>query len=269
MKNYESYFAIDKGKNLLDYFPSLIFSDASEIESNAISSIKILQQLIDENIGNTVDMTRYANFQLFERSTKKNNVSDLKKNATELPDFYQNFGKFILPTKYHDYFDMLNQNESEVFMKLFLSAHNYWGKAEGISILVKTMLESVVGFDISVRIDDLNYEYRPIPENIISHLGSKNSDLGQNMVLGSSFKCRPRNYDIYVGPINFQTLDKFVDYGWCEDISASYKLIRLVELAEPYYLRARIHILLDKVGFTLGESKIGMDRLGENVVRHN
>jgi hypothetical protein len=50
--------------------------------------------------------------------------------------------------------------------------------------------------------------------------------------------------------------------GWAEDTTPSQKLYQLVELAEPFYLQAKIHFLFEKSGFILNSAVTGSSRLG-------
>ena len=67
-----------------------------------------------------------------------------------------------------------------------------------------------------------------------------------------------------IGPIAPETLDAFQRAGWADGSQAGEKLYRLTELAEPFYLRAEIRLLLEtsESGFVLGRVRVGNNALG-------
>lgn len=253
--------------SLEDLLPiGLLDKDESIATANAVKALHIIEQLIRDAGLNSMEHSRYALLQSFPRLFR-NLDKDKQSFETlheDIPDYVQRYASALCPEWYTDFIASLTENEIEVFLKNYLHAHETWGHPEGIATLVRTMLESSTQFPVPVVVKELEYQERSIPDELQSKLGAKNnySIIGNNFVLGKKFKSRPKYYNIIIGPINVRTLEKFQEAGWAEEATASKKLYRLVEFAEPFYFHARIQILLETTGFILGRASLGKDRLG-------
>jgi predicted component of type VI protein secretion system len=117
-----------------------------------------------------------------------------------------------------------------------------------------------------VEVKPLEGEQRAIPKEQLSILGRKENfaRIGKDFALGKTVFSRPERYEILVGPISRDTLEGFRKEGWAEGSHPARKLERLAELAEPYYLRARIRFLLESTssGFVLAQGRLGTGALG-------
>jgi hypothetical protein len=262
---FDTYLNIDFKKSLLDYFPKGMFADDIEIESNAKNAIDIIEELIKENVNQIVDFNRYSNLQLFKRNIKNTGLLSGHNDAYSIDNFNYLIGKVLLPDRFQAFFEELSEEQSEAFLKIYFSNHEFSGQYTGIEYLVKIMMEASLDESVKVKVDNLMGDNRDIPQNMISHLKTSNSMIGSNFIIGSKVKCRSRNYHIYIGPIDMNQLNVLNEDGWCDGEMASEKLYKLVSFSEPYYINSRIHILLSRVGFKLGYSKIGNEKLGSNI----
>jgi hypothetical protein len=248
-------------------FPMGMFdADQSPGSSSATRALQIIEKIVHEASIQNALYARYALVQLLprfmrdERSAQAGGESFL----VDVPDFVRQYAAALSPDWYSDFFSLLTDEEVEIFLKHYLHAHETWGHSEGIGDLVRTMLESSLHAAVPLLVRELEEEDRPIPTELYSKLGRKenHSYLGKNFVLGKRVVCRAERYEIVVGPIGPVQLDAFQRAGWAEGIQASQKLYRLVEFAEPFYLRAEINFLFERVGFVLGKAETGRDRLG-------
>lgn len=253
--------------SLEDLLPiGLLDKDESVATANAVKALRIIEQLIRDAGLNSMEHSRYALLQSFPRlfadiDEQRQTFETLHEN---IPDYVSQYLSALCPEWYVDFISSLTDNESEVFLKNYVHAHETWGHPEGIATLVRTMLESSTQFPVPVVVKELEWQERTIPDEHRSRLGieGRQSIIGKDFVLGKKFKSRPKHYNIIVGPINIRTLEKFQEAGWADEANASKKLYRLVEFAEPFYFHARIQILLETSGFVLGRASLGKDRLG-------
>jgi hypothetical protein len=244
----------------------LVDKDESIATSNAVRALRIIEKLVKDAGIQTAIHSRYALLQTFPRFYA--NLDDQEQTFETLheniPDYTRQYTTALCPEWYVDFISSLSDQEAEVFLKNYVHAHETWGHSEGIGTLVRTMLESCTQSNIPVVVKELEYQERPIPDDLQSRLGvkDKHSVLGNNFVLGKKFHSRPKHFNIEVGPINVRSLEKFQEAGWADEANASKKFYRLVEFAEPFYLHARIHIILETSGFVLARAALGKDRLG-------
>ena len=252
---------------LEDLFPIGMFNkDISFDAGNAERAFGVLEKLITDSALKNALLSRYALLQIFPRMhSERNDGSQTFETLHEnIPNYLSNYTESLCPTWFKDFINTLAEDQAEVFLKNYLHGHETWGHPEGIATLVRTMLESSCQNSVNVVVKQLEFEERQIPEIWQSHLGNKEkrSVLGSDFILGKGYRSRPRFYSIEVGPINLRTLEKFHRSGWATETNASKKLYRLVEFAEPFYLHARIHFILEKIGFILAHSTLGKDKLG-------
>jgi len=244
----------------------LVDKNESKGTAHAVRALHILESLITDVGLNTAAHARYALLQTFPRLyANQDDREQIYETLHEnIPDYTKRYVASLCPEWYIDFISSLSDLEAEVFLKNYVHAHETWGHPDGIGILVRTMLESSTQFPVPVVVKELEYQERPIPDELQSKLGVKDnhSIIGKDFVLGKKFKSRPKYYKIVVGPINIRMLEKFQETGWAEEANASKKLHRLVEFAEPFYFHARIQILLETSGFVLGRASLGKDRLG-------
>jgi len=237
----------------------------SRESQNAVRTIEILEKLIIQTRSQHALYTRYSLLQSLPRcESERFKSNNAYKDLENIPDFIQQYCKALCPSWYEEFLSSLTENELEVFLKNYVNAHETWGHTEGIAALVRTMLESCTHYHIPLEVRSLAPQNRLIPEELCSYLGTaeRYSVLGKDFVLGKRFYSRPECYDIIIGPISMRTLEKIQSSGWAVDAQASMKLNRLVEFAEPFYLRAKFHILLETIGYVLGRGVIGKDQLG-------
>lgn len=253
--------------SLEDLLPiGLLDKDESAGTLSAVKALRIIEQLIRDAGLNSMEHSRYALLQSYPRlfaniDEQRQTFETLHEN---IPDYVRQYLSALCPEWYLDFISTLSDEQAEVFLKNYVHAHETWGHPEGIAVLVRTMLESSAHSPVSVIVKELEWQERAVPEELQSKLGVKDrhSIIGNNFMLGKKYKSRPKYYNVIVGPINIRTLEKFQEDGWAEEANASKKLCRLVEFAEPFYLHARIQILLETSGFVLGRATVGKDRLG-------
>jgi hypothetical protein len=233
---------------------------------NAVRILRILERIIREMSDQNALYARLSLLQSFPRLLRNESVASAAKDpmGAAVPDFLSQFCEALCPNWYESVFSLLNEDELEVFLKSYIHAHETWGRPEGIGALVRTMLEGCVHAPVSVCVQDLKSEERQIPMELLSRLGDTRafSRLGNDFLLGSRFQCRPVHYEIHVGPVRPAVLDMFQRAGWADGTRPSEKLRRLAEIAEPFYLYAKIRFLFETTGFVLGKATAGKSCLG-------
>jgi hypothetical protein len=245
-------------------FPPGMFSEEdSPASKQAVEVIRVIEKLILTGSRQSTLLSRYALLQTLPRIIQKRKEAGSYKEIDIMEGFLRQFCYSLSPEWHWEFLAELNEDEIEVFFKNYLLSHELWGKTEGAALLVRTILESVVHCEIRVNVNPMEIEDREIPEDKISMLGNRFSTMGEDFSLGKRYFSRPGTYHIYVGPISFQILGKFQEAGWADDTNPSPKLNKLVEFAEPYFLKSDIHFILATKGFNLGKARIGEDRLGE------
>lgn len=252
---------------LQSLFPAGMFDpEQNPGTSNAWRAITLLESLIKESTAQNALMARYALLQSFPRIVPDPDATtEHFHNLDDLPaDYVRQYAGALFPAWFDQVLASLDEVESEVFLKAFLSGHELWGHPEGLVILVRAMMEQCTQTAVRVTAEPLTGDVRPVPDQLLSRLGAHDrySALGRDFVLGRQFRSRPLHYHVTVGPITLRSLEKLQQKGWADDIRASQKFHRLVELVTPFYFQATIHILLETVGYVLGVATIGRDRLG-------
>lgn len=249
--------------------PGMFASDGAPGARNALRAFRIVESIIRERSAINALTARFALLQSFPRMA---DAAKREEDATavllETPDFVRHYALALAPSWYGDFIAGLTDDQVEVLLKHVLQAHETWGHAEGIGALVRSMLEASAHAAVRVEVGELEGEDRVIPSDQISLLGRKEnfSCLGRDFALGRSIFSRPERYEIRVGPLTRDVLESFREGEWAEGSHPSRKLERLVEFAEPFYLRARIRFLLESAtsGFVLAHGVLGTGALGSS-----
>jgi hypothetical protein len=248
-------------------FPAGMFSaDESPGSLSAARMLRIIEKMIQESSAHNALLGRYALLQTFPRLEEVEESRPARDQfvSEAVPDILRQYCKALCPNSFVDVFDSFSELELEVFLKSYLHAHETWGHHQGVATLVRTMLESCTHYALPVIVRGLEGQECVVPDDLISHLGREKqfSFLGKNFLLGRRVVVRPPRYDVLVGPISIMSLESLQRGGWAEDTTPSQKLYQLIELAEPFYLRAKIHFLFEKSGFILNSAVTGSSRLG-------
>jgi len=267
MKSLKDYIEIYNPAPLESSFPPGMFdTDESAGSGQAVEALRVIEKLILSGSKQNVLNSRYALLQTFTRQIEEESKTEpISKDLDLLKGFIRKYCVSLCPDWYSDFLKQLSDEESEVFFKNYLTAHESFGHPDGVADLLRTMLESIAHHPVQVKVKNLEKQNRKIPKDMLTLLGRQYSTLGENMVPGKRFNSRPGYYDINIGPVFIDTLELFQKTGWATDIYASKKLCRLAEFAEPFYLRTRIHFILAKKGFEIGKATLGVDRLGSVV----
>jgi hypothetical protein len=237
--------------------------DGNTDETKAWEMVGTLEKLILEGVGRNQILQKFSLLQLVPRTLNEYDIKD--DTGIDLDDFnnyYKNLLRVLTPDWYHSFTDLLNESQAEIYLKNYLVSHESWGTINGITHLIKTMMENDADRNIKINVKLNPKDRRKIDEQIVTTMGKQHSRLGIDFLAGKEVNCRPRHLDIYIGPIFYMTLEKLQQAGWATGTTPDEKLNRLVELALPYYFSPRIHILLATEGFTVGKSILGKDRLG-------
>lgn len=264
MKVDLSYEGFLGGFPLLDQFPAGMFDhDESQGSSNAARAFLIIEELIRRDLAGQGILARLALLQTFPRLLQAETPEgDSVREVDFPPDFVRQYAAQLCPAWYGRFLSKLTAEESEVFLKCLLAAHETWGMREGIGQVVKSMLEHCTHLEVPVEVEPLVPEERPIPDELQSRLKSRYSAVGVDFVIGSRLLSRPERCEIVVGPISRRSLERIENAGWAKNTEPAPKLTELADFASPFYLSPRIRILLAQTGFTLGAIPLGTTRLG-------
>ncbi|GEM_PF-2566607 len=252
---------------LQSLFPGGMFDpDASPGAGNASRALSIIESLIKESTARNALLSRYALLQSFPRIVSDPDAGTEKLHGVDdAPAGHgRGYAGALTPEWYQSVLAAFDENEVELFLKIFLLGHEIWGHADGIALVVRMVVEHVAGTPVPVVVEHLKGEEKRVPEHLQSRLGSYDNftTLGKDFVLGNRFLCRPEHHHIRIGPISLRLLEKLQQHGWAEETRASRKLESLVEIASPFYFHAKIHIVIETIGCVLGRVMLGQDRLG-------
>jgi len=254
---------IEKSK-LEDNFPPGIFDENKNDNYNSSSFIlRIIDDLIKENCKWNIYILRNFLLHCFSYRTFANEdiFYDIDLNIIN-ENFINNFLKTITPNYYHSLIDTLSNEESEIILKNYLIAHQSWGKSIGVIQLVKSIIEYSLQRSINIQLNSFIQNKKEINENIISRLNLKNSNLGQNFILGNEFNSMSDIIEILIGPISYSELSILEKFGYAEGIKPSNKIINISKLCEPYYMNIKINFIILTKGFILGTSTLKSEKLG-------
>jgi hypothetical protein len=245
--------------------PGMFAPDGAQGSQNALRAFRIVEGIIRERSAQNALMARLALLQSFPRLAEGTKRED-SAVVLDAPEFVRQYALALTPSWYAEYIAELSDDQVEILLKHALQAHENWGHAEGAGDLVRSMLEASVHAPVRVEVRPLEGEERAIPKEQLSILGRKENfaSLGKDFALGKAVFSRPERYEILVGPVSHEILEGFRKEGWAEGSHPARKLQRLAELAETYYLRARIRFLLQSAtsGFVLAAGKLGTGALG-------
>jgi len=243
--------------------------DGAPGAQNALRAFRIVEGIIRERSSINALTARFALLQSFPRmaeAVKREEGSQAV--VLDAPDFVRHYALALSPSWYGEFITGLSDDQVEILFKHVLQAHETWGHTEGIGALVRSMLEASAHAPVRVEVRELEGEERAIPLEQLSMLGRPENfpHLGKDFALGRTIVSRPERYDIRVGPLGRDILESFRKEGWAEGSHPSRKLERLVEFAEPFYLRARIRFLLESAtsGFVLAHGVLGTGALGSS-----
>jgi hypothetical protein len=245
--------------------PGMFAPDGASGAQNALRAFRIVEGIIRERSALNALTARLALLQSFPRLAEgaKREESPVVLDA---PEFVRQYALALAPSWYAEYIAELSDDQVEILLKHALQAHETWGHAGGVGDLVRSMLEASAHAAVRVEVRPLEGEQRLIPKEQLSMLGRKENfaHIGKDFALGKTVFSRPERYEILVGPVSREILESFRREGWAEGSHPARKLERLAELAEPYYLRARIRFLLESTtsGFVLGQGILGTGALG-------
>ncbi len=234
---------------------------------NALRAFRIVEGIIRERSAINALTARYALLQSFPRLTEPSkHEGGSPAIVLEAPEFVRQYALALAPPWYGEYISTLSDDQVEILLKHLLQAHETWGHTEGIGGLIRSMLEACAHAPVRVEVLELEGDERPIPSSQLSLLGRKESysRLGKDFALGRTVFSRPERYEIRVGPLGREDLESFRKGEWADGSRPSRKLERLVEFAEPFYLRSRIRFLLESStsGLVLGQGLLGTGALG-------
>jgi hypothetical protein len=245
--------------------PGMFAPDGVQGAQNALRAFRIVEGIIRERSAQNALMARLALLQSFPRLSEGTRREE-SAVVLDSPEFVRQYALALTPAWYGEYIAELSEDQVEILLKHALQAHETWGHAAGVGDLVRSMLEASVHAPVRVEVKPLEGEQRAIPKEQLSILGRKGNfaRIGKDFALGKTVFSRPERYEILVGPISRDTLEGFRKEGWAEGSHPARKLERLAELAEPYYLRARIRFLLESTssGFVLAQGRLGTGALG-------
>ena len=249
--------------------PGLFSPDGAPGAQNALRAFRIVEGIIRERSALNALTARFALLQSFPRLAEPGKREEGSQAIVlDAPDFVRQYALALSPSWYGDFIAVLSDDQVEILLKHVLQAHETWGHAAGIEALVRSMLESSVHAPVRVEVRELEGEERAIPPEQLSMLGRSENfpHLGRDFALGRTIVSRPERYEIRVGPLGRDILESFRKDGWAEGSHPSRKLERLVEFAEPFYLRARIRFLLESAtsGFVLAHGVLGVGALGSS-----
>ncbi len=261
MKHIAAHSALHTHSSLPYMLPPGIFAsdDDTTAGDQARTAFAALQSVIDRTSLRNAALLRFALLQALPRMIETDASEQLGLPA----DFLRRYFHSIAPQWYTEVIDRLSEAESEVLLKLYVTAHEFWGMLSGIGIIARALLEACVNAEVPVRVETLTGEVRAIPPEQQSKLGQRFAALGVDFTAGRSFLCRPRRYRIIVGPVSWAKLRLFQAHGWACDLREGDKLRNVLALAEPYYLQAEVHFLVTMIGFVAGRARLGRDKLGQ------
>ncbi len=255
--------------DLMELFPPGIFGTGISSPSikRAIRAFQSIEALMIENAQECRKLNRLANLELPPDRKAADGFLDRIKNTRNFVHYFvDGMLRTLMPGSSKDFISTLSDGEKEIMLKYYLHGHELRGKHYGVALLIRSMVEHVCGHAVPVRPERIGSGRINIPEALRSSLGKEKSVLGEDFLLGYEFSVRSNENDIYIGPIPYKSLVKLQAASWAVEGNADTKLKRLADFAEPYYMKARIHIVLETKGFRIGESKIGAGRLGIVVV---
>jgi len=245
--------------------PGMFAPDGGVGAQNALRAFRIVEGIIRERSAQNALMARCALLQSFPRLAEAGKREE-SSVALDAPDFARQYALALAPSWYADTIGELSDDQVEILLKHMIQAHETWGHAGGVGDLVRSMLESSAHAAVRVEVMPLDGEQRQIPKEQLSILGRKDNyaHLGMDFALGRGVFSRPERYEILVGPIGREVLESFRKNGWAEGSHPARKLEHLAEIAEPYYLRARIRFILESTtsGFVLAQGILGTGALG-------
>lgn len=234
--------------------PGIVAEREAPEAGDAARAVRALERIVEEACAETAGAARYAQLQSFPR------LGGGSVSGFSVRDHLRD----LCPDWYGEVLDGLTEEESEVFLKNYLVAHEVWGHEAGVGALVKSLIESAAHDEVPVAVAPVGAENRSIPAPERSRLGRKDaySMLGESLVLGREFQCRSRRYEIVAGPITRRCLETLCSAGWAAGEEASERLTRLLGVAEPYYLAGRVRFVLETEGFELARAVLGRNTLG-------
>ena len=235
--------------------PGMFAPDGGQGAQNAVRALRIIESIILETTKESAIAARHALLQSFPR-------------GNDSSQFVRQYALALCPPWYAEFIAELKEEEVEILLKHALHGHERWGHPEGVGALVRSMLEHSLHGPVPVEVKKLRGEEHMIPAQQHSLLGKKEkySALGKDFLLGKRVLSRPERYEIVVGPVAPEEMEAFRKSGWAEGSKPSYRLIRLTEFAEPFYLHARIQFLLRSTaaGFVLSRAVLGKGGLGRS-----
>jgi hypothetical protein len=241
--------------------PGMFAPDGSVGAQNAVRALRIIESIILDTTRESALAARHALLQSFPRLSGKD-------VAGGTAGFMRQYALALSPSWYGEFIAELKEEEVEILLKHSLHGHEQWGRPEGVGGLVRSMLENALHGPVPVEVKKLRGEEHPIPAQQHSFLGKKErySVLGKDFLLGRRVLSRPERYEIAVGPVAPEEMDAFRKAGWAEGSKPSYRLLRLTEFAEPFYLHAQIQFLLKNTssGFVLSRAVLGKGGLGRS-----
>ncbi len=255
--------------DLMSLFPPGIFGTEASSPSieRAVKAFRSIEALMIENAQECRKLNRLTNLEFPPDRKAADGFLDRLNNTRDFVHYFvDGMIRTLMPGSSRAFISTLSDSEKEIMLKFYLHGHELRGKHYGVVLLVRSMAEHVCGHAVEVRSKRIGSSRIDIPEHLRTSLGDKKSALGKDFLLGHEFSVRSNENEIFIGPIPYKSLGKLQAASWATEGRADTKLERLVEFAEPYYMKARIHILLETKGFKIGESKIGAGKLGVVVV---
>jgi hypothetical protein len=244
--------------------PGMFSADGPPGAQNAVRALRIIEAIILDSSTQNALGARYSLLQSFPRLLDRGT----KQASDDRTASLRQYALALSPSWYGEFIAELTEDEVEILLKHTLHGHELWGHPEGVGALVRSMLENSLHAPVPLVVERLHGQERAIPAQQQSLLGRQDrySSLGRDFLLGTRVLCRPEEYEIRIGPVSAELMEAFRRSGWAEGSKPSYKLIRLTEFAEPFYLRARIRFLFEssETGFVLSRAILGRGGLGRS-----
>jgi len=255
--------------DLMSLFPPGIFGTGVSSPSieRAVRAFQSIEVLMIENAQVCRKLNRLANLEFPPDRKAADSFLDRLANTRDFVHYFvDGMIRTLMPGSSKNFINTLSDGEKEIMLKYYLHGHELRGKHYGVVLLIRSMAEHVCGHAVPVRSKRIDSNKINIPSHLRTSMGGEKSALGKDFLLGYEFSVRSNENEIFIGPIPYKSLVMLQAASWATEGRASTKLERLAEFAEPYYMKARIHILLETKGFKIGGSKIGTGRLGVVVV---